>query len=683
MSSSSAACAASQQLLNLEQQQALVERLQHAEQVMQILHGDLQASLQQQQQLAQQLEQSRAAQEQAQQQHQVLQQQQQQQQQQQECSQPEADTVSREQHEQVLEQLNDARQQLDDAQQLLAQAQEAARLAYRQQAELQMQMEQQAADAAAREAELQQFSEQLQQQLEVALQSNSTSAGQQLQVVAEISHRRSAGATGDLTPDGVVSQAGWQAYTARTVAAETSGVLRNSSTSSSTIQASTTPAESDAAMQSHGCTLTLDQQQLFKDHQLSDELPEHQQQPQQQDVQPCSHCRQLEQQVERLQHLLQHAAAGPGSDIEPELTAAAANREADSQDRRNTGAATSRQHRPAALHVKQQRAQRGLPMKTWMCPVAPELAALQASAAAQQRPLSARERGTVAYASLWHMQAASDAGHADADYTAQVPEALMLAGVRKMRPLSYSPPQAAGINSSMPTDGLSGTAMTSRTTAQAAIRSSRQQADGLSVGAERLLQEGLLAGQFEKQQRQQAFLQLIGDASKPGASASQAAGINATTVAGAALVPQLAEQQPVFSAVRWACRGSSPRRGSPRQLTPRSARPASAAANICEAGAQGSMLAHTYGRPQTARTHTVTAGSSGSDMISKLHQPAVAELAASIAGSVHRGQPDPSPSEVAAHAQLTLASRRSMLRAGSAPLRSGAVPKLNLSVLSS
>jgi hypothetical protein len=67
----------------------------------------------------------------------------------------------------------------------------------------------------------------------------------------------------------------------------------------------------------------------------------------------------------------------------------------------------------------------------------------------------------------------------------------MLAGVRKMRPLSYAP-QAPG-GSSMSTDGLIGTAMISRSTAQLAVRSSRQQAAALSVGAEQLLQEGLLA----------------------------------------------------------------------------------------------------------------------------------------------------------------------------------------------
>jgi hypothetical protein len=91
----------------------------------------------------------------------------------------------------------------------------------------------------------------------------------------------------------------------------------------------------------------------------------------------------------------------------------------------------------------------------------------------------------------------------------------------------------------------------------------------------------------------------------------------------------------------------------------------------------GSMLAQTYGRPQIARSH----GSSSDMTQQQMHPPdaMIDELTASVAGIVRREH-----TEVAVHhARLTADSGRNVLRAGSAPLRSGAVPKLNLSVLKS
>jgi hypothetical protein len=648
-SSSNSSSAAALKLLSLEQQQALVERLQHAEQVMQMLHGDLQASLLQQQQLAQQLEQSQAAEQQLQQQHQVQQQQQHQGQQQahEESCQPEGNTAATEQHAQVVLQLEDVRQQLCDVQQQLAQAQQASALADAQRVELQVQLELQAAQNIACEAELEQCIQQLQQQLEVALLNQSAAAEQQRQAGAGVSDRRLTGAAGDSAADAGLHQA----CTALADAAETQYTMgcshSSSSSSSNTLQESSTQAGSGAAVQPDSIlrsTATEDQQATWETQLSGFELE------QQQEVQPCARYKQLEQQLEHLQHALQHATGSESTD-EPGLTAAASNSQVVTQSAGHTASASSRQHRQAVLHVRQQRPQQQLPMKTWICPVAPEIAALQASVAAGQgQPLSAREHGA------WLTQAASGCGdiaiNGDDSSSTVMPEALMLAGVRKMRPLSYSPTQAAG-SSSLPTGGLVGTAMTSRSSAKTAMRSSRQQAVGLSAGAEQLLREGLLAGQFEQRERQQAFLQLVGDASYSG-GVCQVAGSSATCTAmsgnhsaGLAAVPQLVQQQPMFSAVRWTCRSSSPRRGSPRQLTPRSARPASAAPDMCDAGVHGSMLAQISSRPQTTRSH-------------------------------NRGQCDHTSGGC-----MIMTTTRSMLRAGSAPSKPGAVPKLNLSALRS
>lgn len=322
-------------------------------------------------------------------------------------------------------------------------------------------------------------------------------------------------------------------------------------------------------------------------------------------------------------------------------------------------------------------------MKTWLCPVAPELAALQASAAAsqhceQQRPVSARDCGASAYGNTWQLQAYppedSCDGEGNGSSTAVLPESLMLAGVRKMRPLSYTPAQP--VSSSMPADGVVGMALTSRAARQQAVARNSQQAAVLSTGAERLLQEALLAGDMNGQRRLD-FLQLVGDPSGSGGPvAGQGAAADAATCLthgsseGGVQAPcQWAELQPTFSAVRWTCRSSSPRRN-----TPRSARPASAA-HSCSAGVHGGTPAQMSSRPHTARCHSQGLPGSG-DLTAKKHMRGSRYLgtAESVAGgSLCAAQEVYAPS--------VAAGSRSVVRAGSATLKPAAVPRLNLGVL--
>lgn len=246
-----------------------------------------------------------------------------------------------------------------------------------------------------------------------------------------------------------------------------------------------------------------------------------------------------------------------------------------------------------------------------------------------------------------------------------------------MRPLSYTPAQPA--TSSMPADGVVGTtALTSRVARQQAVACSSQQTGALSVGAERLLQEALLAGNMNGQRRLD-FLQLVGDPSGSGGPvAGQAAAAGAATCltrgkseggVPPAAPCQPAELQPTFSAVRWTCRSSSPRRN-----TPRSARPASAA-DLCDSGVHGSMRVQMSSRPQTTRCHSQGPPGSG-DVTAKTHMHGSRHTytAESVSGgSLYAAQEVYAPS--------VAPGSRSVLRAGSATAKPAAVPRLNLGVL--
>jgi hypothetical protein len=689
--------AAAQQLLSLEQQQALVERLQHAEHVMQMLHGDLQASLEQHQQLAHQLEQSHAAQE------QLKQQQQQQQQQENEQSNlPQEDAVSRAQHMQVVQQLNDVQQELCDMQQQLLQAQAAAEQSNRQLAVLQVQLEQQQGQHAEREVELQQCITQLQQQLGAAVLLQAQGAAEQQQPPDEMTclSGEEPAATGSSSALEGGTQANSQLCMAISAAAEASRQLGGWVTAKQ--------EEEDAVHWQGNAEEEPEQQQEQVDQQQHKEVQEQQasrqqQQQEQQQVEQCLHCKKLKQQVQHLQQLLQRAANQ--ADAAPETAANGSDVEQNDSCHAAAAAAAASPRRQAQLRVKQQRSQQELQMKTLLYPVAPELAALQATAAAtlcceQQYPPSAREHGAAAAytSSAWQLQACSEeaceTAHNTASSTAALlPEALMLAGVRKMRPLSYSPAQSASSSSGiMPADGVVGTSLTSRQSRKLDVRSSGQQALQLSSGAERLLQEALLAGQLngQCQQDRQAFLQVAGGAAAishheaAGAAASAAgvslgnaiAGCNTSSIGeGAQPLCQLAEQglQPVItgSTVRWTCRSSSPRRN-----TPRSARPASAA-NLCITGGQGrtGMRTHGSSRPQTARSYC-DGPTGGGQMTARTHLQG--------SGCMHASQSCAESyvsSAPATHSSAVPSGSWCAARVGSAMLTPAAVPRLNLGVL--